>query len=93
MSDFTPGPWKCDSDGVWSDEFGWVLEPDSDKCYIKVADMHLIAESPSMYAVLDVFVELLDKTTGSDTPLKDIASAVMVNLALARSILAKVRGE
>jgi len=43
--------------------------------------------------VLDVFVELLDKTTGSDIPLKDIASAVMVNLALARSILAKVRGE
>ena len=57
------------------------------------ANASLIAEAPSMYAVLDAFVELLDKTTGSDIPLKDIASAVKVNLALARSILTRARGE
>ena len=88
MSDFTPGPWKCDSGGVWSDEFGWVLEPDSDKCYIKVVDMHLIAEAPSMYAALERIVTEYD---GVLPPYSGVVTDA--SIALARSILTRARGE
>ena len=80
---FTPGPWRCDSAGVWSGT-GWVLEPDSDKCYIKVVDMHIIAAAPDMYAALEAAISWrgLDGDGISDPVRKQLYAA-----------LAKARGE